>query len=112
MTLDPRTIERSELEGKLLPELQRMAQSLGVTGSHRLRKGDLIAAIIERSDANGDAAAPATVPGAAMDAAEGRSAHADATSENGQVETAPRDGGDAPSAQGADASTDGQVARD
>jgi transcription termination factor Rho len=97
MTLDPRTIERSELEGKLLPELQRMAQSLGVTGSQRLRKGDLIAAIIERSDANGDAPAPAAVEGSTMDAADGTFTHAGGTSENGQLEVAPRDEGDASS---------------
>ncbi len=54
--MDARTTDRSELEGKLLPELQRIAQSLGVAGSQRLRKGDLIAAIVEKSAENGSAA--------------------------------------------------------
>jgi transcription termination factor Rho len=49
MTVESPTIERSELEGKLLPELQRIAQSLGVPGSQRLRKGDLISAIVTKS---------------------------------------------------------------
>ena len=36
------------LSGMLLPELQRLAQSLGLTGTARMRKGQLIAAIEER----------------------------------------------------------------
>ena len=32
----------------LLPELQRVAQSMGITGTARMRKGQLIAAIEER----------------------------------------------------------------
>ncbi len=36
------------LGGKLLPELQRLAQSLGMTGTGRMRKGELIAAIQQR----------------------------------------------------------------
>jgi transcription termination factor Rho len=36
------------LSAMLLPELQRVAQSLGITGTARLRKGQLIAAIEER----------------------------------------------------------------
>jgi transcription termination factor Rho len=32
----------------LLPELQRVAQSMGITGIARMRKGQLIAAIEER----------------------------------------------------------------
>src|SRR5438874_2701147 len=74
MTLDPRTIERSDLEGKLLPELQRIAQSLGVTGSQRLRKGDLIAAIIERSAATGEARAANTMAAGTAIGIAGRSA--------------------------------------
>ena len=95
MTLDPRTIERSELEGKLLPELHRIAQSLGVTGSQRLRKGDLIAAIIERSAANGEAGAP---PAGSADGPPGeRTDRAEASaerSENGQIETTAPEGTD------------------
>ena len=44
------TTDRSTLEGKLLPELQQIAQSLGVEGAQRLRKAGLIDAIVERGD--------------------------------------------------------------
>jgi transcription termination factor Rho len=49
----------------LLPELQRLAQSLGLTGTARMRKGQLIAAIEERQRGgsgagHGDGAAPAS----------------------------------------------------
>ncbi len=69
MTLDSRTIERADLEGKLLPELQRMAQSLGVAGYQRLRKSDLIEAIVAASSngapaAKGNGGAPAAAPAA------------------------------------------------
>ena len=37
----------------LLPELQRVAQSLGITGTARMRKGQLIAAIEERRQGGG-----------------------------------------------------------
>jgi len=71
MTLESPTIDRSELEGKLLPELQRIAQSLGVAGAQRLRKGDLIAAIVAKSASggtNGDEPAPAVVAETSADA--------------------------------------------
>ena len=53
MTLDSRTTTRSDLEGKRLPELHEMAQSMGVSGYQRLRKGDLIDAIITKSGGDG-----------------------------------------------------------
>src|SRR5439155_8035323 len=43
------TIERSALEGKLLPELQQIAQTLGVEGTQKLRKAGLIDAIVAAS---------------------------------------------------------------
>lgn len=56
------------LSGMLLPELQRLAAELGISGTGRMRKGDLVAAISARqvggSAPAGDAAessAPATV---------------------------------------------------
>jgi transcription termination factor Rho len=49
------TMNRSALEGKLLPELQQIAQALGVEGVQRLRKAGLIDAIVERG--GGDTAA-------------------------------------------------------
>jgi len=36
------TVERSDLQGKVLSELQQIAQTLGVEGHQRLRKTDLI----------------------------------------------------------------------
>jgi transcription termination factor Rho len=47
------TTNRSTLEGKLLPELQQIAQELGIEGTQRLRKAGLIDAIVEAST-NGD----------------------------------------------------------
>ena len=43
------TTERSALEGKLLPELQQIAQTLGVEGTQKLRKAGLIDAIVAAS---------------------------------------------------------------
>jgi transcription termination factor Rho len=47
------TMDRSTLEGKLLPELQQIAQTMGIDGTQRLRKAGLIDAIVEASS-NGD----------------------------------------------------------
>jgi transcription termination factor Rho len=60
----PRRRSAGGLAGKLLPELQQMAGALGITGTARMRKGDLIAAIQERqggSPRRGGAAAAAAV---------------------------------------------------
>ncbi|HET7517878.1 MAG TPA: Rho termination factor N-terminal domain-containing protein, partial [Actinomycetes bacterium] len=43
------TTERDILEGKVLPELQAIASSMGVQGYQRLRKADLIGAIIAQA---------------------------------------------------------------
>jgi transcription termination factor Rho len=43
----------------LLPELQRLAQSLGMTGTGRMRKGELVAAITERQSGGSPGAGPA-----------------------------------------------------
>ena len=40
------TIDRSALEQKLIPELQRIAQEMGIEGTQRLRKAGLIDAIV------------------------------------------------------------------
>ncbi len=47
------TMDRSTLEGKLLPELQQIAQTMGIEGTQRLRKAGLIDAIVEASS-NGE----------------------------------------------------------
>src|SRR6266511_3918263 len=43
------TTERGILEAKVLPELQAIASSMGVQGYQRLRKADLIGAIIAKA---------------------------------------------------------------
>ena len=43
------TTERDVLQGKVLPELQAIASSMGVQGYQRLRKADLIGAIIAKA---------------------------------------------------------------
>jgi transcription termination factor Rho len=59
------TMDRGTLEGKLLPELQQIAQTMGIEGTQRLRKAGLIDAIVEASSngerpGNGEAAASST----------------------------------------------------
>jgi transcription termination factor Rho len=56
MTVDSTTTERSDLEAKVLPELQKIADSLGVEGHQRLRKGALIDAILDKSSGDGGGA--------------------------------------------------------
>src|SRR6266508_426069 len=60
------TMDRGVLESKLLPELQQIAQTLGVEGTQKLRKAGLIDAIVAASTngegpaaRNGDEAAGA-----------------------------------------------------
>ena len=54
------TTDRSALGSKLLPELQQIAQQLGVEGAQRLRKAGLIDAIVEKAGGNGSAPASDT----------------------------------------------------
>jgi len=53
MKVDSRTTERADLQSKVLPELQQIAEGLGVEGHQRLRKSDLIDAIVEKSSTDG-----------------------------------------------------------
>jgi transcription termination factor Rho len=66
------------LSSKLLPELQRMAQSMGITGTGRMRKSQLVEAIQDRQ--RGGNAAHTAHRGAVLDnsAQRGASAGADA----------------------------------
>ena len=50
------TTDRSVLEGKLIPELQKIAQSMGIEGAQKLRKSGLIDAIVAAG--NGSPVAP------------------------------------------------------
>jgi len=54
------TTERDVLQGKVLPELQAIASSMGVQGYQRLRKADLIGAIVAK--AQGVEFVPSTRP--------------------------------------------------
>jgi transcription termination factor Rho len=47
------TMDRDVLESKLLPELQRIAQTMGVEGTQKLRKAGLIDAIVAASNGDG-----------------------------------------------------------
>ena len=51
--MDSRTMDRSSLESKVLPELQRIAEALGVIANQRMRKGDLIQAILDKAAQDG-----------------------------------------------------------
>jgi transcription termination factor Rho len=54
------TTDRSVLEGKLIPELQKIASGMGIEGAQKLRKSGLIDAIV--AVGNGSAAATPTGP--------------------------------------------------
>ncbi|MBX6168576.1 MAG: Rho termination factor N-terminal domain-containing protein, partial [Thermobispora bispora] len=51
----PRRRSGTGLAGMVLPELQRLASSLGITGIGRMRKSQLIAAIQEKQAQLGEA---------------------------------------------------------
>ena len=61
--MDSRTMERSELEAKVLPELQKIAEGLGVT-HQRMRKSDLIDAIVAKANGGGARSGPKEAPAA------------------------------------------------
>src|SRR6266508_6775287 len=52
---ETRTLEREVLEGKVVTELQEIASRLGVSGTQRLKKSDLISAIMSATAADGKA---------------------------------------------------------
>jgi transcription termination factor Rho len=55
---ETRTLEREVLEGKVVTELQEIASRLGVSGTQRLKKSDLISAILKATpDGKGSAKA-------------------------------------------------------
>jgi len=66
-----RARKRTGLTGMVLADLQRLAAELGVTGTARMRKGDLIAVIKEHQNGSQPAGAPvATAPAGSGGAAE------------------------------------------
>jgi transcription termination factor Rho len=88
--------DRSSLEGKLIPELQRIAQDMGIEGAQKLRKSGLIDAIVAKSG-NGDGAAAGN-GAAGEDAPRGGTVRTraavsdDASTESTEVATATDDG--------------------
>lgn len=54
----------TDLRALRLPELQRIASSLGITGLSKLRKGDLIASIEDKRPAEAPASVTPTLDGA------------------------------------------------
>ncbi len=64
-------ISRSALQSSPLADLHEIASELGMDGFRRLRKADLIAAIIERQGANGDGPPEADLDAAGPDEAVG-----------------------------------------
>ncbi len=55
-------LERGILEGKVLPELQAIAQQLGVAGHRGLRKADLIGAIMNKAATTGNGGSAKSAP--------------------------------------------------
>jgi transcription termination factor Rho len=78
------------LSAKLLPELQSLAASLGISGTARMRKGELIAAITERQQ-GGSAAGGAPRPRAEVAAS--------ATPSREEVRAEVREAGERPAAE-------------
>ena len=50
---ETRILEREVLEGKVIAELQEIAGRVGVSGFQRLKKSDLISAILNATSADG-----------------------------------------------------------
>jgi len=89
------TTDRSALEGKLIPELQRIAQEMGIEGTQKLRKAGLIDAIVEKGgNGEAEAAAPTDAPAPrGRRGANGESAETAGTTETAETTADPRGGG-------------------
>jgi len=73
-------ISRSALESSTLADLHEIASELGLDGFRRLRKGQLVDAIVDRQGTNGDAPEPVEAD-ADADASDGAGAATDADSD-------------------------------
>ena len=96
--MESRTTDRTALEGKVLPELKQIAQTLGVSGVQRLKKAEVIDAIVEASNGGvAKAAAPERTERAAEPRTEERSEPPGGAPEQrpagGDTERRPRDDG-------------------
>ncbi len=79
-------LDKSVLEGKVISELQTIAESLGLEGHQRMRKGELIQAIVDRAsrdggseDGDGQGAATASASAAAEASSGGVATEVDTT---------------------------------
>jgi transcription termination factor Rho len=90
------TTDRSVLEGKLIPELQKIAQSMGIEGAQKLRKSGLIDAIVTAGNGSAKPASGERNPGSNGDV--GRSGDAEETRPDvsATTEGPPTDGGEPP----------------
>ena len=77
------TMDRSVLEGKLIPELQQIAQGMGIEGAQKLRKAGLIDAIVTGSGSDRAPAGPASAEPVASPPDDGGAQ----ASTNGEVRT-------------------------
>ena len=84
------TTDRSALEGKLIPELQRIAQEMGIEGTQKLRKAGLIDAIVAKGG-NGGRGRRERPPlrGATRRSSNGETATPEAPARRGPVATRP-----------------------
>ncbi len=83
------TMDRSALEGKLIPELQQIAQGMGIEGAQKLRKAGLIDAIVSNADGGSPAPTPTSEPASVQ------TTEVDAPS-NGELKTEDRPRDDRP----------------
>ena len=101
------TMDRDTLGGKLLPELQQIAQTMGVEGAQKLRKAGLIDAIVA-AGSNGGGEKPArarrttkpaddeATPASAEEAPAAEAAASESTADDAERSPRPRDRGDRP----------------
>jgi transcription termination factor Rho len=103
--VDSRTLERSDLEGKVLAELQQIAQAVGLE-NHRMKKSDLIDAILAKASENGQDAAAATAATGGEASGNGPAA---VTTESGEAGTAVATEATEPAATDAAPATEGSA---
>jgi transcription termination factor Rho len=94
---ETRTLEREVLEGKVVTELQEIASRLGVSGTQRLKKSDLISAILKATPSN-DKSSDGKADGKPARAPRGAAASAAPAAEDAPAESAPAAEAPAPTA--------------
>ena len=87
------TVDKSTLEGKVLPELQEMASSLGLSGVQRMKKGDLIDKIVETTNGKTTETPPAPAKAEASTTTGGETAAEPSERPRPEASERPRGGG-------------------